>query len=408
LWLTNTQLTLIASSNSLPLALFAENTLDVKDGSRAVLQSFIEKLDDQLFYKHTINHFSLLQLQAVMQLPFRCYLVNNHFYHDMSIERHKETDTSVLGNLYGRICNQLLFWIKEKINSEIVERKIEKSTSRTDTEADNYDFKFYDLKNINTPQDTTMISSSSHATKTVSKNIDTSPLICSTEAVTTSLGAGAVAAAESTLEDTAILNFECLYMESIAIGLEKNKTWKNIPYNKLSEDWEPKQLWPLVEQILAGNKLIDIATNGYIALDLNSGCGVMSMFMFCNTLCYRTIGFESNLNAFKNCKLNQKECLKLKNQFSNSWMNIRFYKNATENEQSELQSVVDIIGNNPNSIHLVQFLSKNWSIKQRHSVLLYLNKCCSLKHIITDLTVQEIEKYYKGELLKTFMIYYYS
>jgi hypothetical protein len=465
----------MAMSNNLPIALFEEirppkTNPEKSDNSRAILRHFVYNLGDD--YKQSVNHFSLLQIQAVMRLPFRCYLIDNHFYHDMSIDRDESTDISVLGNLYDRLCHQLLCWIKEKrhlltrpkydpVEEEFLKnyntadygknldyeefqkkfdpdeftKQLKQLTTNTptylqshlkdlvDETATNatYTSSRFDnpdtAKNFNPDEFAKILLLQLDAGITINKDTDAAKdtyAVKDTDAAKDTEAAqdsDATTVASTTIKeststtitkvfntDDAQLNFESLYSQSVAIGMEKNNSWRYIPYNKLNEDWDPKQIWCVISKVMTNNSKIDIAASDYIVLDLNSGCGIMSMCMFSNILGYRTYGFESNLNAFKNCKVNQKECLKLANQFSKSWMNIRFFKNATENEQSEFQSVIDIMGNDPTHIHLVHFLSKNWSAKNRISVLLYLNKCTNLKHIITDLSVQEIKKFYKGEV----------
>lgn len=469
-WLSNGEIAEIALANSLPLALFGEEEGDV-DCKRAVLKAVVHKREDGNFRQtHTV--YSLLQVQAVLELPFRCYLINDHFYHDMKIARDVTTDISVIGSLYDKLCNQMLVWIKENIKSDAVVAKEEIEPEYFDCAAMSSDnintspiSELFTEKDVNVlatidsgvcgdeavadpDKCNEMVVCCNEAERTgvdmevvVETNFESGTAEVSVDEVVNSVDEvnscdevvkevnqtisriNILAASETrNLSQTESLfdlkYFENVYNKFVELGLNKNKTWKNVPENKLNEDMDPKYIWPVVVKILNSKQNAEVSSKAYVALDLNSGCGIMSVCMLALILNYRVVGFECSLNAHRNSKLNQMEFLKMEpiqgsnelgDNIFNIWRKIRFFKNSTNKEQSELNSVVDILGNNPLNVHLIYFLSKNWSTKQRQFILMYMNKCINLAHIITDLTAVDVKNFYKGSYntLHTSLVIHY-
>lgn len=378
-WFSNTDVISIANTNHIDMALFKLIDSDTK--SETYNLEFIEQNNCGEY-----SHYTIKGLKSLKNLKYYTLLDSAHFFVD--IEAHEYYHSNI-DNLYCQLIGIIYEWasaiLTQQESLNIDTTQLEDASTPSTEEFFEAQVEPSDIIPIMSNQSST-VSSDLH-----NNNVDQLTIYKQPDPVLSTNDAGIA----STLVDC-----QAFYNKIYNNGLNKVNTWKQVYYNsKLKENlFIDKPLWDILMEINRFDQINFPKSSEKMGINLNSGSSVTTITYFVWLLGYKFIDFECCYDAFISAKKNQ---LAMFSTNDNSLIDVarsfRIYNNCNINEQASSYNVIEVCGNNPNHIRFVYFTTINWTSIEQSIILTYLNKFENLVHLLTDIKITMLQKYFKGK-----------
>jgi hypothetical protein len=163
-----------------------------------------------------------------------------------------------------------------------------------------------------------------------------------------------------------------------------NSLWKHSgSVSKYDRFILPDSYSPIIKEIYQYDR--NLSPSARYGVELNAGCGLMS-------LCYYNYCLNYNMICFEHSELCYKQLLETQLLLGNELpvnnqqiiLKSRFYKNNTTAEIACTETVITKLGMNSSYIHFVSFFKLQYSKKDVELIFSYLTTLPLLVHIITD------------------------